>query len=71
MSLTITAAIRTEELELRRAFGSLYDDYRSARGAPMVRRFSLRRAIGNREHRAIAGLLGGFALLALKIAAGR
>jgi hypothetical protein len=37
----------------------------------MVRRFSLRRAIGNREHRAIAGLLGGFALLALKVAIGR
>jgi protein-S-isoprenylcysteine O-methyltransferase Ste14 len=28
MSVTIAAAIRTEELELRRAFGSVYDDYR-------------------------------------------
>jgi protein-S-isoprenylcysteine O-methyltransferase Ste14 len=71
MSVTIAAAIRTEELELRRAFGSVYDDYRSSRGAPMLRRFSLRRAIGNREQRAIAGLLGGFALLALKVAIGR
>ena len=71
MSVTIAAAIRTEELELRRAFGSVYDDYRSSRAAPMLRRFSLRRAIGNREHRAVAGLLAGFALLALKVAAGR
>jgi protein-S-isoprenylcysteine O-methyltransferase Ste14 len=71
MSVTIAAAIRTEELELRRAFGSVYDDYRSSRAAPMLRRFSLRRVIGNREHRAVAGLLAGFALLALKVAAGR
>ena len=47
--------------------GLRYDDYRSSRAAPMDRRFSLRRAIGNREHRAVAGLLGGFALLALKM----
>ena len=67
MGFTIAAAIRVEEMELRRAFGSAYDDYRSSRAAPMDRRFSLRRAIDNREHRAVAGLLGGFALLALKM----
>jgi protein-S-isoprenylcysteine O-methyltransferase Ste14 len=67
MAATIVAAIRTEERELRQAFGSTYDDYQASRAAPMVRRFSLRRAINNREHRAVAGLLAGFALLAIKI----
>lgn len=71
MGLTIAAAVRTEEAELRRAFGSTYDDYRASRAAPMARRFSLERAVRNREHRASAGVLGGFALLALKIAAFR
>jgi len=69
--LTIAAAVRTEEAQLREAFGSTYDDYAASRAAPMARRFSLRRAIRNREYRAIAGLLGGFALLALKIAGNR
>jgi hypothetical protein len=35
----------------------------------MTRRFSLARAIRNREHRAVAGLALGFALLGLKAAA--
>jgi len=70
MGLTIAAAVRTEEARLRAAFGQAYDDYRASRAAPMARRFSLARALRNREHRAIAGLLGGFALLALKAAAG-
>jgi protein-S-isoprenylcysteine O-methyltransferase Ste14 len=69
MGLTIPAAIRTEELELRQAFGSTYDDYQSSRAAPMTRRFSWARVRRNREQRAVAGLLGGFALLALKMVA--
>ena len=67
MVLTIAAAIRTEEAELRQAFGSRYEDYQSARAAPPRRRFSFARVRRNREHRSIAGLLGGFALLALKM----
>lgn len=67
MGLTTTAAVRTEEAQLRGAFGSTYDDYRASRAAPMPRRFSVNRALRNREHRAIAGLLGGFALLALRV----
>lgn len=70
MGLTIAAAVRTEEAQLREAFGTAYDDYRASRAAPMPRRFSLARAIRNREHRAIAGLVAGFALLALKIGGG-
>jgi len=68
MGVTIAAAVRLEEAELRQAFGAAYDDYRAARAAPMLRRFSLARVAKNREYRAVAGLTGGFALLALKIA---
>lgn len=69
MGLTLTAAVRTEEAELRRAFGSTYEDYSASRAEPMRRRFSFARAIRNREHRAMAGLAAGFALLGLKAAA--
>lgn len=69
MGATITAAIKTEEAYLRETFGSAYDDYRASRGEPMTRRFSFPRAMRNREYRAIAGLVAGFALLALKISA--
>ena len=71
MGLTIAAAVRAEEAQLRQAFGSTYDDYQASRAEPMRRSFSLARAIRNREHRAVVGLLSGFALLALKVAAGR
>jgi protein-S-isoprenylcysteine O-methyltransferase Ste14 len=67
MVATITAAMRTEEAFLRRAFGDAYDRYSRSEGPPMTRRFSVARAMRNREYRAIAGLLGGFAFLALKI----
>ena len=64
---TIPAAIRSEEAFLTRTFGDAYDRYRRAETAPVARRFSLERAKRNREYRAVAGLAGGFALLALKI----
>jgi protein-S-isoprenylcysteine O-methyltransferase Ste14 len=67
MLSTLAAAIRTEEAFLRYAFGGTYDAYRASRAAPMPRRFSLERAMRNREYRAVAGLLAGFALLALKL----
>ena len=67
MASTITAAVRTEEAFLRRTFGETYDRYRLSMGEPGTRRFSLARAMRNREYRAVAGLVGGFALLALKI----
>ena len=68
MAATLTAAVRTEEAFLRRTFGDTYDRYRRSFGEPGTRRFSIARARRNREYRAIAGLIGGFALLALKIA---
>jgi protein-S-isoprenylcysteine O-methyltransferase Ste14 len=67
MTATIAAAIRTEEAFLRAAFGATYDEYRTARAEPMHRRFSVARALRNREYRAAAGLLIGFALLALRM----
>lgn len=69
MILTIGAAVRTEEMQMRKAFGELYARYREARAEPMRRRFSLARARRNREYRAIAGLTVGFGLLALKLLA--
>jgi protein-S-isoprenylcysteine O-methyltransferase Ste14 len=64
---TLTAAIRTEETFLRGRFGDTYDRYRQSIAEPMDRRFSAARVWRNREYRAIAGLTGGFAVLALKI----
>jgi protein-S-isoprenylcysteine O-methyltransferase Ste14 len=69
MTVTIAAAIRLEEAQLRLAFGATYDDYRASRAEPMVRRFSLERALRNREYRAVVGLIVGFGLLALLILA--
>ena len=48
-------------------FGDAYDRYRESGGDPMPRRFSAARAMRNREYRAVAGLAGGFALLALRM----
>jgi protein-S-isoprenylcysteine O-methyltransferase Ste14 len=67
MGATITAAIRTEEVFLTDRFGDAYDQYRESRAEPMTRRFSVARAMRNREYRAAAGLAAGFALLALKM----
>lgn len=69
MGATISAAIATEEAFLRRTFGDTYDRYRESRAEPMRRRFSLERAMRNREYRAALGVAGGFALLALKLLA--
>jgi protein-S-isoprenylcysteine O-methyltransferase Ste14 len=50
----ITAAVRTEEAFLRSRFGDAYDRYAS--GHVASRRFSLSRAMANREYRAVVGL---------------
>jgi len=67
LALTLTAAMRSEEAHLREKFGDAYDAYAERRAEPMIRQFSWARAVGNREHHTIAGLLTGFALLALKL----
>ena len=67
MLATVGAAIHTEEAFLRRTFGDTYDRYRDSSDEPMMRRFSIERALRNREYRAACGMLVGFALLALKL----
>ena len=69
---TLPAAIRAEEAFLTRAFGDTYKRYRRSPSSSSLmqqpaRSFSLERARRNREYRAVLGLAGGFALLALKI----
>jgi protein-S-isoprenylcysteine O-methyltransferase Ste14 len=72
LATTITAAIKSEEAFLRRHFGEQYELYRSGvdarRRSPGARgrRFSVRQAIANREHRAVLGLAIAILLLALK-----
>jgi protein-S-isoprenylcysteine O-methyltransferase Ste14 len=67
MGATLTAAVRTEEAFLRGRFGGAYDEYRRSEGDEMDRRFSVARALRNREYRAVIGLLIGFAFLALRV----
>jgi protein-S-isoprenylcysteine O-methyltransferase Ste14 len=65
--LTYGAAIRSEEAHLTEKFGTAYPDYRDGRAPDAVRRFSLDRAIRNREYRAVGGLLLALALLTWKV----
>lgn len=67
MTVTIAAAVRTEEAFLRRRFGEDYDRYARAEAPRVARRFSVERAMRNNEYRAVSGLLAGFALLALRM----
>ena len=66
LSVTLTAAIRTEEAHLTEKFGAAYPEYRGGRAVGAARRFSVERAVRNREYRAAIGLLIALALLALK-----
>jgi protein-S-isoprenylcysteine O-methyltransferase Ste14 len=68
MAATIGAAVGTEEAHLRHKFGAAYDRYARADGLNTRRRFSLERALRNREYRAAGGLAAGFLILALKVA---
>lgn len=68
MAVTLTAAIRTEEAHLTEKFGAAYPEYRAGRMS-VQRRFSLARAMRNREYRAATGLLVVLAILAWKAAA--
>ncbi len=63
--ITLSAAIVSEHAFLRRQFGDRYDAYRRGETARDTR-FSLSRAIANREYRAMAGLVLVWLLLAFK-----
>jgi protein-S-isoprenylcysteine O-methyltransferase Ste14 len=56
LAVTLTAAVRTEEAHLTDKFGADYPAYRAGRMS-VTRRFSLQRAIRNREYRAAIGVL--------------
>jgi hypothetical protein len=66
LSVTLAAAVRREETQLRASFGERYDRYRRAGEVDAGQRFSLQRAVDNREHRALAGWLIALLLLAWK-----
>jgi protein-S-isoprenylcysteine O-methyltransferase Ste14 len=65
--LTVPAAMRMEERYLRSTFGDLYDRYARDETPRVARRFSLERAIRNKEYRAVLGVAAGFAILALRL----
>jgi protein-S-isoprenylcysteine O-methyltransferase Ste14 len=67
LALTISAAIRAEEAHLRKKFGGEYDAYAARIAPPMIRSFSMTRALANREHHTIAGLVLALLLLAFKV----
>jgi protein-S-isoprenylcysteine O-methyltransferase Ste14 len=67
LAVSLTAAIRTEEAALTKKFGEEYVAYQQGRLVDVDRTFSLARANGNREPRAVAGLAVGLVLLALKM----
>jgi len=66
LAVTLSAAIATEEAHLTEKFGGAYPAYREGRAAGGQRRFSLARAMRNREYRAVIGLLAVLALLSWK-----
>ena len=66
LALTLTAAMRSEEAHLREKFGDAYDAYAQKRAPQIERPFSFQRAIHNREHHTIVGLVAGLVLLAGK-----
>jgi protein-S-isoprenylcysteine O-methyltransferase Ste14 len=66
LGITLGAAIRAEETHLTEKFGDAYPAYRRGAAAGVARRFSLPRAMGNREYRALIGLVAALALLAWK-----
>lgn len=66
MLVTIMSAIRHEEASMRTSFGGQYDAYAESRAKPVERPFSLARAIKNKEHKAVAGLVAVAAIFAAK-----
>jgi protein-S-isoprenylcysteine O-methyltransferase Ste14 len=66
LAATLTAAIRSEEAQLTERFGDAYPEYRRGIRPGAPRRFSVRRAIANREYRALTGLAAVLALLIWK-----
>jgi protein-S-isoprenylcysteine O-methyltransferase Ste14 len=72
LGITLSIAVRTEERVLRERFGAEYEAYSAGSMTDAARRFSLARAMRNREWRAVLGFAVVMAVLAAKAAwAGR
>ncbi len=54
---TVLIAVRTEEAYLRAAFGDTYDAYAAGTAPVVERRFSLARAMRNKEYRSAIGFV--------------
>jgi protein-S-isoprenylcysteine O-methyltransferase Ste14 len=67
LAITLTSAMRGEEAHLTEKFGAAYPDYREGRAPIGKRRFTLARAMTNREYRAVWGLALVLALLWWKV----
>jgi protein-S-isoprenylcysteine O-methyltransferase Ste14 len=67
LAITLAAAISREEAHLTEKFGATYPAYRDGIARADARRFSVRRAVKNREYRALIGFFVAFALLALRL----
>ena len=67
LAVMTAAAVRLEEATLRADFGDTYARYAAGECPVPRRRFSPRRAIGNGEHLAVAGLIGAVLLLCASI----
>lgn len=67
LTVTITAAIRSEEAHLTDKFGGEYPAYRSGAATGASRRFSFERAMRNREYRALLGFVAVLLLLAARM----
>ena len=67
LGLTLWAAMRTEEATLDARFAGAYAEYRAGRAEPQARRFSVDRAMANREYRAVFGLIASVGLLLLRM----
>ena len=67
-AILIWLAVRNRHTtKLREKFGDAYDAYAEKRAPQVERSFSWQRAIYNREHHTIAGLVMGLLLLAGKL----
>ena len=67
LPVTLLVAVRLEEASLLQAFGQQYDRYLRGNSISAGRRFSLARAMANREHRALLGLFAAVGLLGAKV----
>jgi protein-S-isoprenylcysteine O-methyltransferase Ste14 len=66
LTVTLTAAARTEEARLTQLFGAEYDRYRRGTQPGAARPFRISQVLVNKEHRAISGALLVWLLLLLK-----